>query len=250
MHNRDNTTGQTCQRIVEITFQTVEKRVRIFESFVILKELLVADELQTSSAWFDNTEATIRTWRRSWNFPRCFLGVVGVLLISNTLGSSLEYRKKAMIGYNGQKVSHYAVHGILGFLASHVVYAFSMFSSSWTCHSLRLSIEQQKISTTSFYACQCMVYCQPCRGYIIVFFVALGKKNVCSLPDHPKLGEPISCYDQFLVNYNYLGWMVLKSGLLVTKPSNIYLQLSDSFVHWLQIETTSISKKDRPVHHP
>ena len=60
---------------------------------------------------------------------------------------------------------------------------------------------------------------------------SLKEKHLCSLPDHPKLGEPISCYDQFLVNYNYLGWMVLKSGLLVTKPSNIYLQLSNSFVH-------------------
>ena len=57
------------------------------------------------------------------------------------------------------------------------------------------------------------------------------EKRLCSLPDHPKFDEPISCFDQCLVNYNYLGWMVIKSGLLITKPSNIYLQLSNSFVH-------------------
>ena len=97
-----------------------------------------------------------------------------------TLGSSLEYRKKAMIGYNGQKVSHYAVHGILGFLC---IARCACILNVFILMNLPLIATKYWATKDQYYffLCLSMYGLLPAlQGiyHMIVFFVALGKKNV------------------------------------------------------------------------
>ena len=101
-----------------------------------------------------------------------------------TLGSNLEYvsKKKAMIGYNGKKVSHCAVYWILGFLC---IARCACILNVFILMNLPLIATKYWAWATKdqhyYFSCLSMYGLLPAVQGIynmIVFFAALGKRNV------------------------------------------------------------------------